>query len=70
MTPGTEDWTHAGEGWKAAEIPIVAIQNLSEADAQRVIDGVVQATKEKKSAQQIVGTITGILGTAVGVLKK
>lgn len=64
-----EDWSHAGQDWKAAEIPIGAIQTLSDADAQRVIDAVDQAIKEKKSAQQIVGTITAILGTAVGVLK-
>lgn len=64
-----EDWTHAGQSWQVAVIPIGAIQTMSEADAQRAIDGVAQAIKEKQSARQIIGAITAIIGTAAGALK-
>ena len=65
----SEDWTHAGQGWQVAEIKIDAIKTMDPAQAQQVLDKVNQAIAEKKSAQEIIGTITGILGTVVGVLK-
>ncbi len=52
-----------------AAIPIGAIQTMSEADAQRVLDGVAQAIKEKQSAQRIIGSIAALIGTAAGALK-
>lgn len=64
-----EDWTLAGKDWKAVEISIRGIETLSDAEAVRVVGLVEQATKEKKSAQEILKLVTGIIGSAAGALK-
>lgn len=64
-----EDWTLAGKDWKAAEVSIRGIETLSDAEAVRVVGLVEQATKEKKSAQEILKLVTGIIGSAAGALK-